>query len=161
MPRTFRRCARLLHLALLFGATWAVNSMVLFAILVLILLSNLWVWAINPQTLWLYYSLLVVSLLMNTYVPMSSLLALPGPAKVLVSCTAIFVPIFFAGVIFTTAFRDSHQPDVDFGSNIAGVILGGLSEYLSLMVGFNSLLFLAIAFYLLSVVLKPRLRLLS
>jgi SAM-dependent methyltransferase len=144
------------HLALLFGSTWAVNSMVLFAILVLILLSNLWVWAANPQILWPYYSLLVVSLLVNTYVPMSSLLALPGPAKVLASCTATFVPIFFAGVIFATAFRDSHQPDIDFGSNIGGVILGGLSEYLSLMVGFNSLLFLAIAFYLLSVQSGPR-----
>jgi SAM-dependent methyltransferase len=148
------------RLALLFGSTWAVNSMVLFAILVLILLSNLWVWAVKPQTLWPYYSLLIVSLLVNTHVPMSSLLAWPGPAKILVSCAVIFVPIFFAGVVFATAFRDSHQPDADFGANIGGVILGGLSEYWSLMVGFNSLLFLAIAFYLLSVVFKPRLWLL-
>ena len=82
-------------------------------------------WAVKPQSFWPYYSLLVVSLLVNTHVPMSSLLALPGPAKVLVSCTASFVPIFFAGVIFATAFRDSHQPDADIGSNIGGVILGG------------------------------------
>jgi SAM-dependent methyltransferase len=150
----------IVRLALLFGSTWVVNSMVLFAILVLILLSNLWVWAVKPQTLWPYYSLLIASLCVNTYVPMGNLLALPGPAKVLVSCTVIFAPIFFAGMIFATAFRDSHQPDADFGSNIGGVILGGLSEYFSLMVGFNSLLFLAIAFYLLSAVLKPRLRLL-
>jgi hypothetical protein len=44
------------------------------------------------------------------------------------------------------------------GSNIAGVILGGLSEYLSLMVGFQYLLLVAIGFYLLASVLRPRLR---
>jgi hypothetical protein len=38
------------------------------------------------------------------------------------------------------------------------VILGGMSEYFSLMLGFNSLLGIAIAFYLLSMLLKPRLR---
>ena len=68
----------------------------------------------------------------------------------------IFVPIFFAGVIFAAAFRDSHQPDIDFGSNIGGVILGGLSEYFSLMVGFNYLLVIAIVFYMLAMIFKPR-----
>ena len=68
----------------------------------------------------------------------------------------VFVPIFFAGVIFAAAFRDSRQPDVDFGSNIGGVILGGLSENLSLVVGFNHLLYLAIVYYLLSAVLRPK-----
>ena len=66
----------------------------------------------------------------------------------------IFVPIFFAGIIFATSFRDSRQPDVDFGSNIAGAILGGLAENLSLMIGFNYLLIIALAFYLLSAVLR-------
>ena len=56
----------------------------------------------------------------------------------------VFLPVFFAGVIFATAFRSSRQPDVDFGSNIGGIILGGLSEYLSLVVGFNHLLWIAI-----------------
>ena len=81
---------------------------------------------------------------------MSTFLALPGSAKVVASCAVIFVPIFFAGIIFATSFRDSRQPDVDFGSNIGGAILGGLSESLSLVVGFNYLLVVALAFYLLS-----------
>ena len=89
---------------------------------------------------------------------MSDFLALPGAAKVVASCAVVFVPIFFAGVIFATSFRESRQPDVDFGSNIAGVILGGLSENLSLVLGFNALLVLAIAFYALSAVLGPRSR---
>jgi hypothetical protein len=63
------------------------------------------------------------------------------------------VPIFFAGVIFATSFAGSRHPDVDFGSNVAGVILGGLSENLSLVLGFDRLLLVAVAFYLLSAIL--------
>jgi len=66
----------------------------------------------------------------------------------------VFIPVFFAGIIFAASFRDSRQPDVDFGSNIGGIILGGLSEYGSLLGGFNSLLWIAIGYYLLSALLR-------
>lgn len=142
------------HMALLFGSTWLVNSVVFFAILVMILFSNLYVLAVKPRKLWPYYVLLSAALLLNIVVPMSRFLALPGWGKVAVSCAVIFVPIFFAGIVFATSFRDSTQPDVDFGSNIAGAILGGLAENLSLVVGFNYLLLIALGFYLLSFVLR-------
>ncbi len=142
------------HMALLFGSTWMVNSIVFFAILIMILASNLFVLATKPRTPWPYYAMLLASLVVNVLVPMSAFLGLPGSQKVIASCAVVFVPIFFAGVIFGTAFRDSQHPDVDFGSNIAGAVLGGLSEYFSLMVGFNHLLVIAIVFYLLSAVVS-------
>ncbi|MDR3636273.1 MAG: methyltransferase domain-containing protein [Isosphaeraceae bacterium] len=141
------------HLALLFGSTWVVNSIVFFAILVMILLSNLYVLLAKPRRLWPFYALLMAGLLANIAVPMTWFLTLPGTARVVVSCAVVFVPIFFAGVIFATAFRASVQPDVDLGWNIAGVLLGGLSEYLSLVVGFNALLVLAMLYYALSALL--------
>jgi hypothetical protein len=64
----------------------------------------------------------------------------------------VFVPVFFAGVIFAASFRDSAHPDVDFGSNIGGAILGGLSENLSLVIGFKNLILLAMLYYGLSTV---------
>ena len=144
------------HMALLFGSTWIVNSIVFFSILVMILLSNLYVLAVQPKRLWPYYALLIAALAVNVGVPMSTFLALPGAAKVVASCAVVFVPVFFAGVIFAAAFRDSRRPDVDFGSNVAGVILGGLSENLSLALGFDHLLLVAIVFYILSALLGPR-----
>ena len=102
------------HMALLFGSTWVVNSVVFFAILVMILASNLYVLGLKPKNLWPYYVLLVASLVVNIVVPMSKFLALPGWQKVGVSCTVVFVPIFFAGIVFGTLFRDSAQPDIDF-----------------------------------------------
>jgi len=144
------------HMALLFGSTWVVNSIVFFAILVMILLANLYVMMVKPTNLKLPYALLGVALLVNTLVPMSAFLALPGGARTVVSGLVIFVPIFFAGVIFAARFSVSDQPDIDMGANIAGVILGGLTENLSMVLGFNYLLIVAIAFYALSYVLKPR-----
>jgi spermidine synthase len=147
------------HMALLFGSTWVVNSIVFFAILVMILLSNLFVLALKPRVLWPYYLCLTAALLVNAILPMSYFLNLPGVAKTVASCAVVFVPIFFAGVIFATSFGQSRHPDVDFGSNIAGVILGGLSENFSLMLGFDHLLLIAVAFYFLSAILGPRLSL--
>ena len=144
------------HMALLFGGTWIVNSIVFFAILVMILFANLYVIKAKPRRLAPYYALLVAALLVNALVPMNLFLSLPPLERTLASCVVVFVPVFFAGVIFATAFRESRQPDADFGSNVAGIILGGLSEHLSLVVGFNYLILVAIAYYLLSLALRPR-----
>lgn len=144
------------HMALLFGSTWVVNSIVFMAVLVMILAANLFVARVRPRRLWPFYALLVLALLVNALVPMTSFLSLPGIARTLVSCLVVFVPVVFAGVIFAAAFSHSSEPDVDLGSNIAGVIVGGLSEQLSLVFGFNLLLVVAIAYYLLAFAFQRR-----
>jgi SAM-dependent methyltransferase len=142
------------HLALLFGSTWIVNSVVFSAILVMILISNLFVLAVKPQKLWPYYALLCVSLGVGILVPMSTLLSLPGWQKIAVSCVVVFVPILFAGIIFGVSFRQSSEPNVDFGSNVAGAMFGGLAESLSLVIGFNYLLVVVLTFYLFSALFR-------
>jgi spermidine synthase len=144
------------HMALLFGGTWVVNSVVFFAILVMILCANLYVLAAKPRSLAPYYVLLVAALLVNALVPMNVFLSLSPVARIGASCLVVFVPVLFAGVIFACAFRESRQPNVDFGSNVAGIILGGLSEHLSLVLGFNYLLLVAAGYYLLSVALREQ-----
>ncbi|WP_165230228.1 spermidine synthase [Aquisphaera insulae] len=144
------------HMALLFGATWVVNSLVFFSILVMILLSNLYVSTVRPHKLWPYYVLLLGSLAVNALVPMHAFLDLPGTWKTLASCAVVFVPVFFAGVIFAATFRDRTYPDVAFGWNVAGVVLGGLSENLSMVLGFDRLLLAAVVFYAISVVMGRR-----
>ena len=58
--------------------------------------------------------------------------------------------MFFAGVIFARSFRDAGDPDMAFGSNIAGAVVGGFAESLSMLLGFRYLLLVAVLFYLLS-----------
>jgi hypothetical protein len=122
----------------------------------MILCANLYVLRFRPQTSRRWYALLVVALLVNALVPMSTFLSLPPAARVAASCLVVFIPVFFAGVIFATAFRDSRAPDADFGSNVAGIVLGGLSEQLSLVLGFNHLVWVAAAYYVLSLALARR-----
>lgn len=79
---------------------------------------------------------------------------LPGVSRMVVSCAVVFLPVLFAGVVFAMAFRDRERPDLALGANIAGVVVGGLSENLSLALGFNNLIWVAVGFYLFSALLR-------
>jgi hypothetical protein len=138
------------HMALLFGSTWMVNSIVFFAILVMILGANLFVLKVKPENLTPYYAGLFVTLLLNVLVPLDSFLGMPWMAQVVASCALVFAPILFAGVIFSVKFRQSERPDQSFGANIAGALAGGLAEYSSMLLGFQYLGLVAMAFYGLS-----------
>jgi SAM-dependent methyltransferase len=138
------------HMALLFGSTWMVNSVVFFAVLVMILAANLFVMAFRPQRLWPFYAGLFVALVLNATVPLDVFLGLGRTLQVAGSCLLVFAPILFAGVIFAASFARSGQPDRSFGANIAGAMLGGLAEYTSMLLGFQHLVLVALGLYALS-----------
>jgi SAM-dependent methyltransferase len=138
------------HMALLFGSTWMVNSVVFFAILVMILLANLFVLKVQPDKLWPYYLGLFAALAVNIVVPLDYFLGMDRFTQVVGSCLLVFAPILFAGVIFAVSFRQSREPDRAFGANIAGAMAGGLAEYSSMLLGFQYLVLVALAFYALS-----------
>ena len=66
-------------------------------------------------------------------------------------CMLTLGPMFFAGVIFARSFRDEVNPDHALGFNIAGSVVGGLTEPFSTVLGFRHLLILAICYYGLSI----------
>jgi SAM-dependent methyltransferase len=142
------------HLALLFGSTWLVNSLVFFAILLMILASNLYVLKVSNVRLWLHYAGLFALMAINCLVPLEVFLAGSLAWKYVASCLMVFLPVFFAGVIFARSFRDSRTPDQDFGSNIAGAVMGGLAEYSSMLLGFRYVLVVAMVFYALSALFR-------
>jgi hypothetical protein len=143
------------QLALLFGSTWLVNSLVFFTALVLILLANLYVLKASPTRLSWHYVGLVALLAAAILVPFDVFLSGGIFIRYVVPCALALGPMFFAGVIFARSFRDSANPDMAFGSNIAGSVVGGLAESFSMLLGFQYLLLLAIAFYLLSAWFAP------
>ncbi|HMJ24284.1 MAG TPA: hypothetical protein VK475_00565 [Pyrinomonadaceae bacterium] len=139
-------------MALLFGSTWVVNSVVFFAVLVMILLANLWTIRFQPQRLWPYYAGLLISLVLNTFIPLDFFLGMNRSIQVIGSGLLAFAPILFAGVIFAASFKRTNEPDRAFGINIAGAMLGGLAEYSSMLLGFQYLVLVAILFYTLSAI---------
>ena len=64
------------HMALLFGGTWIVNSVVFFAVLVMILVGNLFVLAARPRALSPFYVGLLVALIASALVPMDAFLGM-------------------------------------------------------------------------------------
>lgn len=138
------------QMALLFGSTWIVNSLVFFSVLVLILLANLYVLKTSSKRLWPHYVTLVLFLLVTTAVPIDIFLNSSLPLRIGLPCLLALGPVFFAGVIFARSFADTVNPDMAFGFNIAGAVVGGLAEPFSMLLGFRHLLLLAVLFYLLS-----------
>ncbi len=134
--------------ALLFGSTWMVNTFVILAILLLILLANLVVSVWKPQRLWPFFAGLFIALALNLFVSPGVLLGLPQYASAILGSVLLLLPVFFAGVVFATLFARSTAPDRDFGANVGGAMVGGLAEYFSLVTGFRLLLLVAGAFYL-------------
>jgi len=139
-------------MALLFGSTWVVNSVVFLAVLVIILVANLWTLWSKPARLWPYYVGLLITLALNAIVPLDFFLGMNRSIQVLGSCLLVFAPILFAAVIFAASFKRTMEPDRAFGVNIAGALLGGLAEYSSMLLGFQYLVLVAILFYALSAI---------
>jgi len=146
----------LTRLSILFGSTWVISSIVFSAVLVMILLGNFFVLHYKPGSLKPYYAALFAALLANILVETHFFLKMTWGIRLALSSLFVFLPIFFASIIFAVSFAKSKNPHRDFGSNIAGVVLGALLENLSLAVGYHMLFAVVICFYILSAVVMPK-----
>ncbi len=138
------------QMALLFGSTWIVNTVVFAAILIMAVVGNLFAGRVRPTRLEPYYAGLFAALAVGVVVPLGWLLGLPPAVQLLLACLLAFAPVLFAGVIFPTTFARTKRPDLFFAANVAGSLVGGLAENASMLLGFQHLLLVATGFYALS-----------
>ena len=138
------------QMALLFGGTWTVNSIVFCAVLTMILVANVFVLVVRPRSLVPFYAGLFLSLLVSAVVPIDAFLGMSRETQIAGSCVLAFAPVAFAGVIFAVSFRGAVDADRAFGANVAGAMVGGLSEYSSMLLGFQYVVLVAVAFYAVS-----------
>ncbi|HLC20724.1 MAG TPA: methyltransferase domain-containing protein [Candidatus Methylomirabilis sp.] len=146
------------RLALFFGTTWIVNSIVISGVLIMILLSNFVAERWNRPSYALFYILLLLSICLIYMVPLDRLFLESELAKGVVVGGLFCLPVFFAGLIFITSFRATPHKDAAFGANLLGAILGGFLEGISFVTGMRFLLLLAAGLYLISAAALPRLR---
>jgi SAM-dependent methyltransferase len=142
--------------ALLFGTTWFVNALVFAGVLAIVLLAIEVERRVHIGRPLLLFGLLFVGLLVAWVVPTDALLGLSVVPRFLLAITIAFFPIFVANLIFAERFRDTANPTAAFGANLLGAMLGGTLEYLSLLVGFRSLLFVVAALYAVAYLTRPR-----
>ena len=140
------------QIALLFGATWIVNAIVFAFILLCVALGNGLVlrgWSPPPSLCW---ALLFVSLVLGYVVPMDLMLAVPFWARVVLAGSWIALPVLFASLLFSFSFRRTPTPSGAFGANLLGVVIGGVAEYSSMVLGLNALYLVALGVYVLAMV---------
>lgn len=136
--------------SLYFGATWFVTTLVIAGVLLMVLLAN-WValrWN-RPFTPMLYLPLFA-SLALLLLVPREFILGSDYALRLLWSLLVVPLPIFFAGLIFSSTFRGATNPSALFGANLLGATIGGFCEYLGMWVGNEALSYIVIAAYLAS-----------
>lgn len=140
---------------LFFGATWFVTLVVVSGVLLMVMASNLVARLMKGFSFWMYVPLFAVLILL-LFVPREAILGLDFSGRLLWTVFAVPLPVFFAGIIFSTTFRESAFPSAVFGANLVGAMLGGFCEYLRMAVGDHLLSLLIIAAYLGSLVALRR-----
>ena len=73
-----------------------------------------------------------------------------GALRLLWTLVVVPLPVFFAGIIFSTTFRRVAIPSAAFGANLMGAMVGGFCEYLAMAVGSKQLSVLIFVAYLFS-----------
>jgi SAM-dependent methyltransferase len=138
------------RMALLFGTTWVVNSIVISGLMVLIVAANLIVHWRPRIAVTLAYVGIFISVLVAYIVPPEAFFLGSFWAKMIASTTILCLPVFFAGIVFIVSFaREGFRSDA-LGSNLLGALLGGMLESISMWTGMKSILILVALFYALS-----------
>jgi SAM-dependent methyltransferase len=148
--------SNIVSLSLLYGSTWIVNVCVFSGILMLVLLGN-WFSARRPRLdLRVVFAALAVNIVLAYFTPPAFLLAVSNPALKAAGAVVIFLgPVFFASLVFAQLIRQESELYQAYGSNILGAVVGGATEYLSMVWGFKFLLCITLSFYVAAFILVP------
>jgi hypothetical protein len=137
-------------MALLFGTTWVVNSIVVAALLLLIVAANATVSHVPTIPRWVAYVGIMATAAVGYSVPMQYLF-FPNPwLKALAALSVLCLPVYFAGIIFTRSFAEVRFDSKALGSNLLGAVVGGVLESISFWTGLRALLLVSVLLYAIS-----------
>jgi len=145
-------------MALIFGTTWVVNSVVIAALLLLIVGANLLVEWRPRIPIAMAYGGIFASTAIAYFTPVRLLLFSSLAWKVVAASLVLCLPVFFAGIVFIRSFAAAGFRGEALGSNLFGALVGGLLESSSYWFGLRFLLIVAAALYFASwlALLRPR-----
>jgi Spermine/spermidine synthase domain len=140
----------IVQFALLFGTTWFVNALVTAGVLVAVFAAVEVSRHVVVRRPALLYLALLAALAVAWAVRPETLLTLSPVPRFVVAVLIAFAPIFAANMVFAQRFRDTADSGTAFGANLLGAMVGGILEYLSLIVGYRWLLALVALLYALA-----------
>jgi spermidine synthase len=137
-------------MALLFGTTWLVNSIVIAGLLLLIVASNFLVQWQPKIPVSVGYAGILCTIAAGYFIPLERLFFQSIWVKALAATAVLCLPVFFAGIVFIRSFALEGFRSEALGSNLLGALTGGMLESLSMWTGIRSLLIIAAVLYLAS-----------
>jgi len=134
--------------ALLVGSTWVTNSVVFTVILAAILVVNLAVargWMRLPVPV--LFGGLGIALMLQFILPVTRWAGSGGAGTVVLAGLYLGIPMLLASAIFALTFRTALLGSAALASNLVGSVIGGVSEYSSLVLGLRALSLVALVMY--------------
>jgi hypothetical protein len=144
----------IIQFALLWGSTWVVASLAIASVLGMALLATFIVSRVEIRRPGLVAAALVGLLVLNALIPIGRVALNSRAAESVFYALLMFSPILCAGLLFGSAIKHSTSLARDYGTNLLGAMVGGVAEYLSLVMGFRFLLLIVAGFYIAAVLMR-------
>jgi len=132
--------------SLYLGTTWLVTTAVVSGVLLMCLAANLAAQKLRPPP-WKMAVPLFATLLLLYAMPKDQVLSAPLWGRLLWTVLVVPLPVFFAGLLFSSSFRDAGSRSALFGANLIGAVIGGFCEYLGMAIGHRALLLIVMGAY--------------
>jgi hypothetical protein len=146
----------IVQFALLWGSTWLSASLAIASVLVMALASALVASRVEIRRRSLIAAALLALIALNYLIPVGRVPFDSRVAESLFYCALVFSPVFCAGLLFSSSFKESSSTADDFGANLLGAMVGGVGEYLSLLAGYQFLLVLVAICYVVAILTRRR-----
>jgi hypothetical protein len=138
------------ELALVYGSTWIVISIVIACILLMAYCANWIVSRTRSVNMPASYAMLLLSLIIGYAITFTSLSSSSPWISKIIMPLLLTLPLFFSGIIFSTEIKRTNSIATALSSNLIGAMLGGFLEYNSMFFGFRSLYLFALVMYALA-----------
>ena len=135
------------ELALVFGSTWLLVSIVISFILLMSYFANLLIIKKIKIKVYLIYILILLSICLGYFYTLVDHGIFNSITQKILTPLILTIPIFFSGLAFSKQLSIEKTVSIALSSNILGAIFGGLIEYNSMYFGFRSLYILGFAMY--------------
>ena len=139
----------LAKIGLLIGNTWTVNTFVISGVLIMIMAATYAVQKGWLQSVPFALVALIVTLIADWALRFNTITLVSNPlTNNIVVLSALFLPVFFAAVVYARLYSKAKEPSTAFGYNLLGAMVGGIMEYTSTAIGINNLNLLCLGAYL-------------
>ena len=136
------------ELALVYGSTWFVVSIVIAYVLTMAYLANLLVINKTKIKLWLIYASIFFAIILGYLFTLIDHGTLSPISQKILTPIMLTLPMFFSGLAFSKQLSTEKAISIALSSNILGAIFGGLLEYNAMYFGYRSLYVLGFVMYL-------------